>query len=327
MKKYSFSAFILLSFCLAISASGQDEKIQNKPIKIGVDRVVVPITVTDEMGAAVTNLRKENLQLLEDKAEQTIISLEGIDTEISVGLVLDASKSMEYKWPETVRAATEFMRTANPRDEFLLVSFSDRPYFSLGFTRNTSVLQNKLLITRPAGNTALFDAIYLAIHEVKRGEYPRKAIVIISDGGDNHSRYNHAEIKRLAQESDVMIYAIGIYTKDPKELANFNLLATDPATRVEIVDTLRDDRFLEDIAKTSGGKLFRFIITNPTTRYSLSDTSRQISLELRNQYILTYSSTNEKRDGKWRKIKVNLNFPLKDDFSIRHREGYYAPRD
>lgn len=316
--------FVLIIYDQIVLAQKETENV--KPIRVEVERVVIPITVTDETGGVVTNLEKNNFEVSEDKNAQTITSLEGTDSEISVGIILDVSGSMQYKWLEAARALMEFMKTANPKDEFLLITFADRPYFNLGFTQIELELQKKLMILRPEGNTALLDAIYLGIHEVKKGRYPRRALLIISDGGDNHSRYGQKEIEDLVKESDVLIYAIGIYNRDPKEFKNSNPLTADIETKTEMLEILRGEFLLGEVTKVSGGKLFKFVITQLfQNNSSLSDITRKISLELRNQYLLTYRSTNEERDGRWRKLKVKLvGIPNSQDFIVRHKEGYYA---
>src|SRR5450755_3052667 len=178
-----------------------------------VDTMVVqiPVTVTDQLNRFVTGLEKENFRIFEDKSEQNVSYFSSEDAPLSVGIVFDTSGSMGAKLDKSREAVAQFFKTANPEDEFFLVEFNDRPELVNPFTSSLEEIQNKLTFTQSKGRTALLDAVYLGLHTMKKGRNARKALLIISDGGDNSSRYTESEIKNLVREADVQIYAIGIF--------------------------------------------------------------------------------------------------------------------
>ena len=173
--------------------------------------MLIPVTVTDPMNRFVTGLEKENFKIFEDKKEQEVRQFSSEDAPISVGVVFDCSGSMGHKLEKSRLAVAQFFKMANPEDEFFLVQFNDSAQLAQPFTTSLEEIQNRLTFTQSKGRTALLDAVYLALHEMKKGKNPRKALLLISDGGDNNSRYTEGEIKNLVKEADVQIYAIGIY--------------------------------------------------------------------------------------------------------------------
>ena len=192
--------------------------------------VLIPVTVTDPLNRFVTGLEQDSFKVFEDKVEQKMVSFGSEDAPLSIGIVFDTSGSMGPKLEKSRQAVTEFFKTANPEDEAFLVEFNDRPELVTPFTHNLEEIQNRLTFTQSKGRTALLDGIYLALHTMKKAHNPRKALVVISDGGDNSSRYTESEIKNLVKEADVQIYAIGIYEpwqsrgRTPEELAGPGLL-------------------------------------------------------------------------------------------------------
>ncbi len=284
----------------------QTLKTRQRPIQVNVDLVLVNVTVTDPMNRLVTGLEKEHFQVYEDKAEQKILHFSSEDVPVSLGLVFDASGSMSNKMDKARMAALQFFKTANPQDEFFLIDFNEQPRMLSDFTNSIEEIQNKLVFTAAKGRTALLDALYLAVNHMRHGKHQKKAILIISDGGDNHSRYTESEIKELVKEADVQIYAIGIYNVygargTPEELAGPGLLT--------------------ELAETTGGRQFAVDNIN-----ELPDVAGKIGVELRNQYILGYSPQNLSKDGKWRKIKVKLNPPRGlPQLHVYAKTGYYAP--
>lgn len=184
-----------------------------RAVDLRVDRtlVLINVTVTDPLNRFVTGLDKEHFRLFEDKVEQEILEFSAEDAPISIGLVFDTSGSMGSKLQKSRQAAAEFFKTANPADEFFLVQFSERPELVVPFTSDTDKIQSTLTFTQSKGRTALLDGVYLAMHEMKKAHNPRKALLIISDGGDNSSRYTESEIKNAVRESDVQIFGIGIF--------------------------------------------------------------------------------------------------------------------
>ena len=165
--------------------------------------VLINVTVTDPLNRFVTGLEKEHFRLYEEKVEQEITQFSSEDAPISIGLVFDTSGSMGAKLQKSRQAAAEFFKTANPADEFFLVQFNDRPELVVPFTTDTDKIQSALTFTQSKGRTALLDSVYLAMNEMKRAHNPRKALLIISDGGDNSSRYTETEIKNRVREADV----------------------------------------------------------------------------------------------------------------------------
>jgi VWFA-related protein len=269
--------------------------------------VLIPVAVTDPMSRFVTGLDKENFKLYEDKTEQTITQFSSEDAPLSVGIVFDTSGSMGSKIAKSRQAVAQFLKTANPEDEFFLISFNDRPELVVGLTPDTEEIQNRLMFMNPKGRTALLDGVYLAMNTLKKARNPRKAILIISDGGDNSSRYTEAEVRREVRESDAQVYAIGIY--EPL------------ASRGRTPEELSGPGLLRELAEQTGGKDF-----GVDNLAELPDVAAKIGLELRNQYVLGYTPKNLVKDGKYRRVQVKLVKtvglpPLKPAF----RTGYYAP--
>ncbi len=281
-------------------------KTQIRPLKVNADLVLVPVTITDPMNRLVTGLEKENFQLFEGSTGQEIKSFSSEDAPVSLGVIFDSSGSMSSKMDRAKDAVIEFFKTANPQDEFFMITFSDEPEVVSDFTSSVDDIQGKLVFTVPRRRTALLDAIYMGVTKMRQAKYGKKALLIISDGGDNHSRYTEGEIKALVKEADVMVYAIGIYDRYfPTEEERLG-----PA-------------LLGEIAELSGGRAFT--VENPN---DLADVATKIGVELRNQYVLGYRPQNGSRDGKWRKIKVKL-LPPKGlpPLRVYARTGYYAPEE
>ncbi len=279
-------------------------KTYTKPLRKDVDLVLVPVTVTDPMNRLVTGLEKQNFALTDSGQPQEIRHFSSEDAPISLGVIFDISGSMADKIDKSRQAVVEFFRTANPQDEFFVITFSEKPELLVDYTSSVEDIQDKLVYAIPKGRTALLDAVYLGMSRMRKAHYERKALLIISDGGDNHSRYTESEIKSMVREADVQIYGIGLfdsYFKTPEEREG-------PA-------------LLTDITEVTGGRTFT--INSPN---ELADVATKIGIELRNQYVLGYRPTNPGRDGKWRKIKVKLNPPKGlPPLHVYAKTGYYAP--
>jgi Ca-activated chloride channel family protein len=226
------------------------------------------------------------------------------DAPISLGVIFDMSGSMSDKIEKARAAVIEFFKTANPADEFFMITFNDRPQLRADFTKSVEDIQGKLVYTVPQGSTALLDAIYMGVSKMKDARNTKKALLIISDGGDNHSRYTEGEIKSMVKEADVQIYAIGIFSVSPAQ-----------------PEEVAGPALLGEVANVTGGRLFT--ISNPN---ELSDVATKIGIELRNQYVLGYRPSNKAKDGHWRKIKVKL-IPPKGlpHLNVYAKTGYYAP--
>src|SRR5712692_8077496 len=186
-------------------------KTHTKPMKVDVELVLVPVTITDPMNRLVTGLDKDNFTVFEGKDQQEIKHFSSEDAPVSLGVIFDMSGSMSSKIERAREAVVEFFKTANPQDEFFMITFADKPQEVSDFTQSVEDIQGKLVYTIPKGRTALLDAIYLGISKMRQAKFSKKALLIISDGGDNHSRYTEGEIKSMVKEADVLIYAIGIY--------------------------------------------------------------------------------------------------------------------
>ena len=275
-----------------------------RPLKVDVDLVLVPVTITDPMNRLVTGLEKENFQLFEGSSAQEIRTFSSEDAPVSLGVIFDSSGSMSSKMDRAKEAVVEFFKTANPQDEFFMITFSDEPETVSEFTNSVDEIQNKLIFAIPKHRTALLDAIYMGVSKMRQAKYAKKALLIISDGGDNHSRYTENEIKSVVKEADVMIYAIGIYDR-----------------YASAMEERLGPQLLSEITELTGGRAFT--IDNPN---DLADVATKIGVELRNQYVLGYRPTKVVRDGKWRKIKVKL-LPPKGlpPLRVYARTGYYAP--
>jgi len=276
-------------------------------IRVDTQLVLINVTVTDPLNRFVTGLEKRDFRLFEDKVEQSISHFASEDAPLSIGLVFDCSGSMGPKLQKSRQAVAQFFKTANPEDEFFLVQFNDRPDMVMGFTHNVEDIQSRLTFVQSKGRTALLDAVYQALQQMRKGKNPRKALLVISDGGDNSSRYTESEVKNLVREADVQVYAIGIF-----EL---------PSSRGRTAEELNGPSLLSEIAEQTGGRHFPVDNVN-----ELPDVAAKIGIELRNQYILGYSPTNQQRDGKYRRVQVRLIQPRGlPPLRPFWRLGYYAP--
>ena len=276
-------------------------------IRVDSTLVLIPVTVTDPMNRFVTGLEKENFKILEDHKEQDLTQFSSEDAPLSVGVVFDCSGSMGSKLDKSRQAVAQFFKTANPEDEFFLVEFHDSAELAQPFTTSLEEIQNQLTFTQSKGRTALLDAIYLSLHEMKKARNPRKALLVISDGGDNDSRYTEGEIRNLVKEADTQIYAIGIY---------------EPiGARSRTAEELAGPGLLTDIAEQTGGRQYAVENLN-----ELPDIASKIGVELRNQYILGYAPQNREHDGKYRRVQVKLVQPRGlPPLRAFWRLGYYAP--
>ena len=281
-----------------------------KPGKIlhaDVDVALVNVTVTDPYNRLVTGLESDNFRVFEDNSEQEVVSFSSEDVPISIGVIFDLSGSMSNKISKAREAAIQFFKTANPADEFFLVSFNERAELTSAFTNSVEDLQSRMMMTSPKGRTALLDAIYLGLSQMRGAHNAKRALLILSDGGDNHSRYNESDIKRLVKEADTQLYAIGIF--DP--LGNRN----------RTPEELNGPSLLTDITDMTGGRVF-----SVERLEDLPDIATKIGMELRNQYVLGYHPSNKVHDARWRKIKVKLRAPKGlPPLSVFAKTGYYAP--
>lgn len=289
-----------------VTAPSVGLKTAGRPLKVDVNLVLVPVTVTDPLNRLVTGLEKENFSLIEGNQGQQIKTFSSEDAPLSLGVIFDMSGSMSNKIDKSKQAVIEFFKTANPDDEFFLIAFSDKPELLVDFTSSVEDIQSQLVFANAKGRTALLDAIYMGIKKMKSAHHEKKALLIISDGGDNRSRYTDSEIKSLVKEADVEIYSIGLFDNSP-------------ATSEERYGPY----LLNEISDVTGGRMFR--VDDPN---ELTDVATKIGVELRNQYVLGYRPTNGAHDGKWRKIKVKLVPPKGlPPLTVHAKTGYYSPTE
>ena len=269
--------------------------------------VVIPVAVTDNLNRFVLGLQKPDFHILEDGVEQSVAQFSGEDAPLSVGLVFDESGSMDLKLRNARDASAQFLKTLNREDEAFLVEFGDSARLSVSFTSKPDAIQNALKNIQPGGLTAMIDAIHAGLQEMKNAKNPRKAIVIVSDGGDNHSHYTASEIESLVRAADVQVYAMGVF--DP--LASLGLTPEE----------ISGPRLLSEIATQTGGRAFSAALSS-----DLPAVAARIAVDLRNQYILAYYPKNQARDGKYRKVEVKLSAPSGlAPLKAHWRLGYYAP--
>lgn len=315
-KKSTTAAIGLLLLILPILVVGYAEQAQQAqdpaaaaekpqaPIRVNVDLVQVTATVTDPQNRYVTGLEQDSFQVWEDKIEQKIEYFSSEDVSLSLGIIFDVSGSMKDKISTARDAAVTFLKTGNPEDEYFLVSFANRPEVVEDFTTDISRLQNQLIFTPAKGMTALYDSVYVGLEKLKEGNHPKKALLLITDGEDNRSRYTFSNVKEFVKEQDVQIYAIGIVNDWNSQLGSG-----------------RTGRALiEELSELTGGRSFF-----PDSVYELEDICTKIAVELKNQYVIGYKSTNEAKDGKWRKLRVQVNPPKGlPRLNVRSKAGYYA---
>ena len=270
-----------------------------------VDLVLIPVTVRDEMDRQVLGLDRDNFQVFENKQLQSVEHFSAEDGPVSLVVILDTSGSMSSsnKIEKAREAVLEFLRSSNPQDEISLITVSDKPQLKTEFTKSIETVQSTLIATVARGHTALLDSIYLALNEMKDAMYARRAILIISDGGDNASRYTEREVTERVRESDVIIYSIGVYDRS-----------------FSSEEERLGPMLLGDITEVTGGRLFT--LDNPN---DIPEVAFKIGTELRNQYFLGYRPRNPPRDGKWHNLKVKVKVPKGfPRLQVTAKKGYYA---
>ncbi len=280
--------------------------------------VLVPVSVTDPANRYVLGLEKEAFHLSEDDVPQTIRFFSSEDAPLSIGLLVDVSGSMGAKLETSRHAVIEFLKTLNASDEAFLVDFSDRAELAVPLTSKPDVIEAKLTEVTSGGLTALLDAVHTGLQEMKRAKNPRKALLIISDGGDNNSRFTATEIEDLVREADIQIYAMGVF----EPVLSFGLGKAGAAAGLGAAE-ISGPKLLAEIADQTGGRALA-----ASSLRDLPGIAERIGIELRNQYVLAYSPVNKNRDGKYRKVQVKVDQPKAlPALKARWRAGYYAPND
>ena len=296
------SFFLAAAVCVSSIQARQDGTPKTPKLNLDVDVVLVNASVMDSVrNRPMSGLNKNNFQIWEDRVEQKITEFSSEDVPISVGIIFDVSGSMGGSIGTARAAAAAFFKSGTRSDEYFEVQFSDRPRIVSDFTSDVSKLQQSILSTPPKGSTALFDAVYLGLNKLKESSNPKRALLLISDGDDNHSRYTLSNVRDFLREQNVQIYAIDVTG------SAFFTAGT-----------------LNQMTNLSGGQTFY-----PGNGASMADICRKIASELKNQYVLGYRSTNTAKDGAWRRIKVAVNLPKTPyanvALTVRAKQGYYAP--
>ena len=277
-------------------------------IRVDSTLVLVPVTVTDSSSRYVLGLEKQNFRIFEDDVEQKIAQFSGEDAPLSVGLIFDTSGSMGGKLETSREAVMQFLKTMNKADEAFLIEFGDQAELAAGFTGDDGLIDRRLRSAKASGMTALLDAVHLGLREMRNAKNPRKALLIFSDGGDNHSRYTSREIQSVVKEMDVQIFALGVF--EPVYFRISAEEATGPA-------------LLAEISEQTGGRVFA-----ASSSSDLPNLAATIGIELRNQYMLAYRPANPARDGGYRRLQVTLREPKGlPALKARWRLGYYAPAE
>lgn len=290
---------VCVAICCTLSVAQVD-------IRVDTTLVVIPVTVTDAQNRFVLGLEKKDFVLTEDGVEQKISQFAGENAPISAGLLVDISGSMGAKVRLSREAVAQFLKTMDKQDEAALVEFGDRAEVVTKFTSQPETIEQRLADVEPQGLTALLDAVSVGLQEMETAKNARKALLIISDGGDNHSRYTTAEIKELVKKADVQVYSMGVFEPYP-------LLALSAAE-------ISGPKLLKQLSEQTGGRVF-----SASSETDLPTIAKRIGIELRNQYVLAYTPSNHKKDGQFRHVEVKVTQQAGvPTLKARWRLGYYA---
>ncbi len=285
------------------------KQVQNKDkrdgmVQIGTNLVSMTISVTDPYGRFVTGLSKEHFEIFDEKVKQQIDLFTDEDSPVSIGVIYDVSGSMKERIARSVRAVKRFIETSHDDDDFFLIGFNDRAKLVHDFTTSGDQLVSHLMFVQPKGSTALYDAAYLGVEKVGQGRHKKKALLIISDGQDNNSRYTYKELRNRVKEADVQIYAIGITDPYSDSLAGFGRSV------------------LEEITRMTGGRAF---FPNAYNEPELIEICTRIALELRHQYSIGFYPSDTTSEAKWRRLQVKVNPPKGlGRLSVNYKDGYQS---
>jgi Ca-activated chloride channel homolog len=272
-------------------------------ITLNVGQVVLDVAVLDREGGFISDLDKGCFQVCEDGRPQEIEFFQQADVPVTIGLVVDNSGSMRPKRSQVIAAALAFIESCNPQDELFVLKFNEKVVFALPphelFSNDVTRLRDALIRTPPAGQTALYDAVTMGLQHLEKGGHDKKALLIISDGGDNASQRKFRDLLTMAQQSNAILYTVAVYDERDRD---------------------HNPKVLKQLSKISGGEFFSHASVG-----EVSDVCRQIAKDIRNQYTLVYNPTNNARDGKYRNIQVTVNSPRHKKCLVRTRKGYFAP--
>ncbi|MEW6208182.1 MAG: VWA domain-containing protein [Acidobacteriota bacterium] len=279
-------------------------KQQQEKVILNTSIVNITVSVTDSYGRFVTGLSKEHFDLFDDKVKQQIAHFSDEDAPVSLGIIYDVSGSMKERINRSLRALKRFIETSHEDDDIFLIGFNDRAKLVQDFTTSADQVMSHLTFVAPKGNTALYDAAYLAVEKVTEGRHNKRALLIISDGQDNNSRYTYKELRNRVKEADVQIYAVGITDPASDGLAGFGRSV------------------LEEITRMTGGRAF---FPNAYNEPELVEICTRIALELRHQYSFGFYPTDVTSEAKWHKVQVKVNPPKGlGRLSLTYREGYQS---
>ena len=278
-----------------VPARSSQLKTRAESLRVDVNLVLIPVMVTDPYERPVRGLKKSDFHIFEDGVEQEISQFFSEDEPVSIGIVFDASASMKKKMEESRRAILEFLKASTPGDEFSLLKLNDQPQSVCPFTTDTKDIENILPSVQAEGWTSLFDAIYLGVNQMKHASHSRRVLLVLSDGGDNNSRYTEREITNLVKEADVRIFSISIFDKSSS---------------------------LEAITEESGGRAFRV-----RKLEELPELAATVSEELHSEYVLGFVPAQRLTDGKYRRVKVTTVPQTSGGLPLRAswKRGYYSP--
>jgi Ca-activated chloride channel homolog len=280
----------------AASKTQPDHKESASNLRIDTSLVLVPVTVTDKLGRPVVGLEKEDFRVFDNRVEQAVLHLAMEDEPVAVGFIFDISGSIGAALNAYRIAAQEFFKVADQDDEFFLVEFESAPKLVVPLTKSGADIDYQIMITKSKGMTALYDAVYMATNEIRKSKLNKKALILISDGGENHSRYTYGELQNALRETDALLYAIG-----PSPISEGGGL-------------------LKHLAEITGGRLIE--VGGP----DLADLAQKIIIDLRNRYIISYSPDDKSRDGRHHNIQVQLRSPKgMGKLTVHWRTGYEAP--
>jgi Ca-activated chloride channel family protein len=304
MRLCNKAVFAVLLAGAALLLPAQQPPAQPAPGQAAARTVMIPVTITDHKDRLVTSLGAENIQISENNVQQEIASTGAMDQPATIGILLDLSGSMSSKLDAARDSILKFIRVSNSQDEFFVLGFNDRVGLIKDFTNSAEDIQSRLAVVQTSHRTALSDAIHDGLAKMEDARYPCKALLVVSDGGDNASKHSESEVRMQARRSNVEIFAIAIF--DP--------YAATPEERT-------GPQLLSDLSDETGGRLFRV-----DDIADMGDIAEKISTELRNQYVIGYRPKDLTRDGKWRKVKVKVNPPSGlPPLTVHARTGYYAP--
>ncbi len=276
------------------------DDLQRPDVRISSSLVLIPVSVSDQLGRPVAGLEKKHFKIIDNKETQTISTFSMDDGPVALGLVFDTSSSMSRNLSAARRAAALFVGMANPGDQFLLVEFDSAPRMTVPLTEDLAHIKYELTFNQSRGSTAMIDGVYMAMNEIKKSKAERKALILVSDGDDNNSRYTPGELKTVLQESEVLIYSVGMFGGDP---------------------TFTNPGLMRGISEETGGRMF-------VANSGLPDIAAKISIDLRNRYLIGYNPTNPARDGLYHKVEVEMSPPRGlGKLKWYWRRGYYAPTE